>query len=106
MLTLSRAEPGNAFTVVELDAQEAPAELRRGAFAVQVGALKDEAEANALRDRLRGAGYAAYVARAATDAGVLWRVRAGPELDRARANKVRDELKAKLQLDGMVVTHP
>ncbi|MBD8527320.1 SPOR domain-containing protein [Pseudomarimonas arenosa] len=106
MLTLARAEPGNAFAVVELDAEEAPAAVRRGAFAVQVGALKDEAEANALRDRLRGAGYAAYVARAQTDAGVLWRVRAGPELNRDRANQVRDELKSKLQLDGMVVSHP
>ena len=106
LLLLSRAEPGNAFAVVELDAQEATASVARGAFAVQVGALKDETEANALRDRIRKAGYAAYVARAQTDAGVLWRVRAGPELDRARALRVRDELKVKLQLDGMVVAHP
>ena len=69
-------------------------------------ARKDEAEANALRERIRGAGFAAYVERAQTDAGVLWRVRAGPELQRARAEALRDQLKQRLQLDGLVVPHP
>jgi len=75
-------------------------------FAVQLGALKDEAEANALRDRVRKAGFAGYTERTQTDAGTLWRVRAGPELNRERAERLRDDLRGKLALDGLVVGHP
>ena len=109
-LRISQAEPGSKFAVGELEnaapVAAAPASRVAGGFAVQVGALKDEAEANALRERIRGAGFAAYVERAQTDAGVLWRVRAGPELQRARADTLRDQLKQRLQLDGLVVPHP
>jgi DedD protein len=75
-------------------------------FAVQVGALKSESEANALAGRLRGAGFSAYVERAQTDSGTLWRVRAGPELQRDRAERLREEIRATLRLDGLVVSHP
>jgi DedD protein len=75
-------------------------------FAVQVGALKSESEANTLAGRLRTAGFSAYVERAQTDSGTLWRVRAGPELQRDRAERLREEIRAKLRLDGLVVSHP
>ena len=75
-------------------------------FAVQIGALKSEMDANALRDRARGAGFAAYVERVNTEAGALWRVRIGPELQRANADKRRAEIKTRLQIDGNVVPHP
>jgi DedD protein len=75
-------------------------------FAVQVGALKSESEANTLAGRLRTAGFSAYVERAQTDSGTLWRVRAGPELQRDRAQRLREEIRAKLRLDGLVVSHP
>jgi len=75
-------------------------------YAVQLGALRSEADANALRDRARGAGFVAFVERVNADAGVLWRVRVGPELDRPSAERRRDELKSKLGVDGLVVSHP
>lgn len=99
-------------SVVSLDGEAAPAAAAparpavASGFAVQIGALKSEADANALRDRARGAGFAAYVERITTEAGALWRVRVGPELQRANADKRKAELKAKLQIDGNVVTHP
>jgi DedD protein len=77
-----------------------------GGFAVQVGALKSEGEANTLAGRLRNAGFSAYVERAQTDSGTLWRVRAGPELQRDRAERLREDIRAKLRLDGLVVSHP
>lgn len=97
--------------VVALDG-EAPAPVATkpavaAGFAVQIGALKSEDDANQLRDRARAAGFPAYVERAATGAGVLWRVRVGPELQRANAERVRDEIKAKLNIaDANVVVHP
>jgi DedD protein len=57
-----------------------------------------------VRDRLKGAGFAAYVDKAAVDGGTLWRVRAGPEADRGNADKLKGRIKDKLKMDGMVVT--
>jgi DedD protein len=59
-----------------------------------------------LRDRARGAGFVAFVERVNADAGTLWRVRVGPELDRASAERRRGELKSRLNVDGLVVSHP
>ena len=82
----------------------APAAASVG-FAVQMGAFASEAEANALRDRLRAAGYSAIVQPVRTDKGTLNRVRVGPVSTRAEA----DQLKARLAGGfgaGMVVPHP
>ena len=97
-------------SVVALDATAQRAEpvrpaLTRG-FAVQVGAFRAESDANTLVGRLRGAGFTAFAERINSDAGQLWRVRVGPELDRATADRRRGELKAKMALDGMIVSHP
>jgi DedD protein len=96
-------------SVISLDAGAAPAPARAPAtegFAVQLGALRSETDANALRDRARAAGFVAFVERVNAEAGVLWRVRVGPELDRASAERRRGELKSKLNIDGLVVSHP
>jgi DedD protein len=108
-LRLNQAEPGAKFSVAELEAAEAVAgaapRVAQG-FAVQLGAFKDEADALALRDRLRGGGFAAYTERASTDAGPLWRVRAGPELQRERAEALQKRIRDLLKLEGIVVSHP
>jgi DedD protein len=108
--TAQRVESGLSASVLTLAASELPAAPARPAvapgFAVQVGALKSNQEAIVLRDRLRSAGFAAYTERADTDAGPLWRVRAGPELKRERADALREEIRRKLQIDGLVVGHP
>ena len=83
-------------------AKPAPAE----GFAVQIGALRTEADANALRDRARAAGFATYVERTNTASGTFWRVRVGPELRRANADRLKGEVKSKLGIDGNVVPHP
>ncbi|WP_374321675.1 SPOR domain-containing protein, partial [Pseudoxanthomonas kaohsiungensis] len=90
----AKAEPG------------APAPAASGVgFAVQMGAFASTAEANALRDRLRAAGFSAIVQPVRTDKGTLNRVRVGPVSTRAEA----DQLKARLASGfgaGMVVPHP
>jgi cell division septation protein DedD len=79
---------------------------RTTGWAVQVGALADPAEANALRDRLRAGGFTAYVETLRTAGGTLYRVRVGPEIQRANADRLRDSLKTRFALDGQVVAHP
>jgi len=77
---------------------------RAGGWAVQLGAFKTVDEANKVRDRLKNAGFVAYVDKVDAESGTLWRVRAGPEADRGNADKLKGRIKEKLKLDGMVVT--
>lgn len=96
-------------TVVALDAaQPAPSAASgvKAGFAVQIGAFRAEADANALRDRLRNGGFVAFSERVQTDSGTLWRVRVGPEPDRAAAERLRDRVNERFRLNGMVVAHP
>ncbi|NID15220.1 SPOR domain-containing protein [Luteibacter yeojuensis] len=80
---------------------------RAGGFAVQVAAVSSEADATRLRDKLRGAGIPGYVDSIASSSGAkLWRVRAGPQTQRDDAVRLKDQIKAKVGLDGVVVPAP
>lgn len=80
---------------------------RAGGFAVQVAAVSSQAEATRLQDKLRGAGIPGYVDSIASSGGAkLWRVRAGPQAQRDDAVRLKDQIKAKVGLDGVVVTAP
>jgi len=74
-------------------------------FAVQMGAFSSAAEANALRDRLRTAGFSAIVQPVRTDKGTLNRVRVGPVSTRAEAEQLKSRLAGGFGA-GMVVPHP
>ena len=110
-LRIKQIKPTVPGSVVELadDAKaDAPASAlpasRAGAWAVQLGAFKTVEEANKLRDRLKGAGFVAFVDKLDSESGALWRVRAGPEADRGNADKLRGRIKDKLKLEGIIVT--
>ena len=75
-------------------------------FAVQLSAPSVEADANALRDRARAAGFAAYVQRVDTASGARYRVRLGPVADRAGAESLQAEARAKLGNAGIIVSSP
>ncbi|HET6545240.1 MAG TPA: SPOR domain-containing protein [Rhodanobacteraceae bacterium] len=110
-LKIRRLEPSVPGSVVELavDAgKDAPPGAlpanRAGGWAVQLGAFSTAEDANKLRDRLRNTGFDAFVDQATADGQTLWRVRAGPEIARADADKLRARIKDKLKIDGMLVT--
>lgn len=84
----------------------APASSRPGGWAVQVAAMGTQADANALRDKLRANGFDGYVDSVNANGKQLWRVRAGPQTQRADALRIRDQIKSKLGVDGNVVTAP
>lgn len=75
-------------------------------FAVQVGAFGNAAEATRLRDRLRGAGFTAFTENVQTDKGMLTRVRVGPVLSRAEADRLKAQVSAKFGISGIVRPHP
>lgn len=84
----------------------APSATAKVGFAVQVGAFSDAAEAGALRERLRAAGFSAFTETVNTDKGTLTRVRAGPVIDRAAADQLKSQIQAKVGVDGIVRPHP
>lgn len=76
------------------------------AFAVQVAVLSDGTKANAQRDSLRGTGFAAFVEKLDTENGSVYRLRIGPEADRADAEKIRAAVKQRFGYDAIIVDYP
>lgn len=79
---------------------------RAGGWAVQLAAVSAQADAIALRDKLRANGFDSFVDSVQSSGKQLWRVRAGPQTQRADAQRLHDQIKAKLGIDGNVVPVP
>lgn len=79
---------------------------KAGGWAVQLVAVSSQADANALRDKLRANGFDGFTDSVQSGGKQLWRVRAGPQTQRSDAQRVHDEIKAKMGIDGNVVTVP
>lgn len=87
-------------------APPAAAAARPGGWAVQVAAMSSESDANALRDRLRANGFDGFVDSVNVGGKRLWRVRAGPQIQRDDALKLNSQIKSKLGMSGNVVHMP
>ncbi len=99
------APPAPPAAKPEVRTPAAPAASNVG-FAVQLGAFGQAADANALRDRARAAGFSAFVEQVRTDNGTLNRVRVGPVANRAEAEQLKAQVAAKVGIAGMVRPHP
>ncbi len=75
------------------------------AWAVQLGAFSNRGKADELVAQLRKRGYAAFVLEYRATGKVLYRVRVGPEQDRARAAEIAERL-AKDGFQPVVARHP
>lgn len=93
----SRSIPGPA------EAEPRPAAL---AWVVQIGSFGEEANAVAERDRLRAAGYSAFVEPYSVDGREYFRVKVGPEPRRQEAEALAARLAEQEKIKGIVVTHP
>ncbi|MEW9572548.1 SPOR domain-containing protein [Rhodanobacter sp. Si-c] len=98
--------PVSTTTTTTANPVAAAATPRAGGYAVQLAALGSEADANALRDKLRAGGFDGFVDSVNAGGKRLWRVRAGPLTQRADAERVRDQIKAKFNISGNVVNVP
>jgi len=76
------------------------------AWALQLGSFSKEANAEAMRDKLRAKGYASYVDVLKKPNRTTYRVRIGPELDKQQLEKIKVELSKKEKMKGMLVQHP
>lgn len=84
----------------------APANPGNTGFVVQIGAFSSAADATALRDAMRKAGFNAFTDTVRGERGVLTRVRVGPVMTRAEADALKAQVKARTGKDGMVRSHP
>ncbi|PNS09600.1 SPOR domain-containing protein [Solilutibacter silvestris] len=75
-------------------------------FAVQLGAFANAADATALRDKARAAGFSATTDTVNTDKGVLTRVRLGPVVGRDAAESLKARAQAKLGVGGIIRPSP
>ncbi|HOX70413.1 SPOR domain-containing protein [Dokdonella sp.] len=102
--------PGSVIGLAEDAKADVPASpvpaTRVGGWAVQLGAFTTAEDANKLRARLQTGGFAGFVDKFSAENQTLWRVRVGPEVDRGNAEKLRDRIKEKMKLDGLVVSQP
>jgi DedD protein len=113
-LKLQKADAKLKGSIVEIVASAPKADApvaalpanRAGGWAVQLGAFKSQDEANKLSARAKGAGLPSFVDSTGQGTEKLWRVRLGPEPDRAGSEKLRDQAKQKLAVAGMIVTVP
>jgi cell division septation protein DedD len=70
----------------------APAPAEDGGFTVQVTALKNRPEADAIAQRLQARGYQAYVVAPGAGGQVIYKVRVGVNMQRQEADKVMRRL--------------
>ena len=76
------------------------------AWVVQMGSFARRKNADALQDRLRKAGYRAFVSQHDSGGEAVYRVQVGPELSRRTAARQRDELRQKLKIKGIIQRYP
>lgn len=87
--------------------KKADAKPRAGGWAVQLVAYSKKSDAEALRKKLRGGGFDSYVDNVKSGGNTLWRVRVGPQTQRADAVSLQSRIKRKFpDLSGRVVSVP
>ena len=100
------APPSEPVTApVPAETAPSPAPVASG-WVVQAGAFGQEANAIALRDRLRKAGHTAFVERIKVSGDAVYRVRVGPYAKRAEAEALLPGLSRDAGLQGRVMSHP
>ena len=105
-----KVEPKPASTAASRVAAESPPKeaassaMEKG-WAVQLGSFASRENAQRLARQLKGKGYSAYVLGGGGSSGKLYRVRVGPEPDRAAANALAEKLRTAGQ-KGSVVSQP
>lgn len=76
------------------------------AWVVQAGSFVEEANALAVRDRLRRSGYPSFVSQSNERSSILYRVQVGPMIDQSQANLTREKVMSLLGRDAIVVSYP
>lgn len=100
-LTPAAPEPG-------LSPEPAPLPANDGmpSWVIQVASLGTPESAGELESRLRDGGFAAFVEKAEVNGKLYYRVRVGPEVDRASAERTAAQLRERHRLDTLIQSYP
>lgn len=83
-----------------------PARTGVTAWVVQLGSFTTQANADGLVQRLKKAGYTAFIEPLDDGGKPTYRVRVGPELTQLTAERMRDEIAKNVDLKGIVMRYP
>ena len=75
-------------------------------WVIQVASVPTAAGADDMVGKLRAGGFSAYVEQAEVNGKVTYRVKVGPELDRARAEQTAARLREKHKVTPMIKSYP
>lgn len=75
------------------------------AWVVQVGSFSEQKNADTLANKLKIAGYVAFVEQTEGKKGEVYRVRVGPELSKEKADAVASKLQKEEKLPNAIVVH-
>ncbi len=71
---------------------------------VQVGNFGQEENAISLQNKIRRQGFPVTISTVSSDKGVVYKVRVGPELDRERADVMKEQIFKMNKIKGMVIS--
>lgn len=74
-------------------------------WVIQVGAFSSEANAKGLQDKLKSAGYPAFVKGSKAASGMLYKVYVGPEIRRTQLEQQKTELERKYNLKALILKY-
>jgi len=115
VLPVAPDKPAPAKNIVKTPAKPVPSIAEKttpvesgqlSGWVVQVGSFSARNNAQALRDKLRKQGHASFVESIKGESGRVYRVRVGPELSKAAADKLRQRLAKESGLKGLVQAYP
>ncbi|RFA30888.1 hypothetical protein CAI21_02595 [Alkalilimnicola ehrlichii] len=105
-LEVVEVEPPAVAAAEETQSSPQAVDSDMAAWAIQVGSFGRESNAFGLRDRLREAGFSAYVEAPEAQGSRFYRVRVGPVVERDEADALKTRLQEEEGLPGLVVSHP
>ncbi|RJP23684.1 MAG: SPOR domain-containing protein [Deltaproteobacteria bacterium] len=102
--SLSRRDPSPQ-PLVKPKRKEKPVPAPEGKFLLQAGAMKNRETAEAVRNRIRRAGYKSILVHAITrKRGEVFRVRVGPFGSREEAGKAMKKIRTEMKIDVILLT--
>ena len=102
------ATPAEPPAAAEAPEASRPAADTRGmpGWVIQVASLGTSESAGELESRLRAGGFSAFVEKAEVNGKMFYRVRVGPEVERANAERTAAQLRERHKLDTLIQPYP
>jgi DedD protein len=104
--TISQQPETITTTAPVMESEEPATGVGLSAWVVQLGSFSSKENAESLNNKLRKAGFRSFVEPLGQKNPTAYRVRVGPEIKRADADALNDQIKKSLHLEGIIVPYP